>query len=356
MTRFEQDGFYNGIPYRVLPDCSIEAKTPNGIVKFKNMDELVASCGSSFVNTHGLLPTINELNLNVPSAKSVDYYTILIDAINAAQQNSAQLRALVYERARFNLKREILFGYSLVGLADVARRIQDFELAVARIEANAVDHLPAPTYRESQPRKHVEISGADNAVQILPPKPDPPLYAGLIRRTENWQHSRVFEEFIRYVRFTKKFIVAGAVGMAAIAVAVTMTLWLSRNSPSKVEVASKLPRENVISRSSPLEGSAAQADDSSKVQFPLPSSFGIYVLTDNKLTELEQLPIAVPDARIALSAEIAKPSQISISDKKPAFILFRRDLLNAAPQKIMLRVVARMARDTKIVEGKARTS
>ena len=79
-------------------------------------------------------------------------------------------------------------------------------------------------------------------------------------------------------------------------------------------------------------------------------------LSDNKLTELEPLPISIPDARIALSAEIDKPSATTISDERPAFILFRRDLLNNVPQKIMLRVIAHMARETKIVGGKAGTT
>ena len=104
------------------------------------------------------------------------------------------------------------------------------------------------------------------------------------------------------------------------------------------------------------EETPAPTDNSPKVAFPLPNSFGIYVLSDNKLTELEPLPISIPDARIALSAEIDKPSATTISDERPAFILFRRDLLNNVPQKIMLRVIAHMARETKIVGGKAGTT
>src|SRR5689334_11949506 len=105
MTHFEHDGVYNGIPYRVLPDCSIEAMMPGGSVRFRNMDELVATCGRTFSNTREMTLTDRQ-SRNVPtSAEPVDYYTILLEAINTTQQNSAQLRALVYERARFNLKR-----------------------------------------------------------------------------------------------------------------------------------------------------------------------------------------------------------------------------------------------------------
>ena len=89
-----------------------------------------------------------------------------------------------------------------------------------------------------------------------------------------------------------------------------------------------------------------------KLSYPIPTSFGIYALHNDKLTGLETIPISVPDPRVALSAEIKKPSTLEISDTKPAFILFRRDLLNNAPQKITLRVIARMARETKVTNGK----
>ena len=81
--------------------------------------------------------------------------------------------------------------------------------------------------------------------------------------------------------------------------------------------------------------------------FPCQPRFGIYVLSDYTLTELETLPISIPDPRIALSAEMRKPSGTTISDSKPSFILFRRDFANSAPERITLRVIARMARETR---------
>ena len=96
-----------------------------------------------------------------------------------------------------------------------------------------------------------------------------------------------------------------------------------------------------------------QSKKQKPLPYPLPTSFGIYALGNNKLTELHPLPIGIPDARVALSAEIKQPSATEITDNNPAFILFRRDLLNNAPQTVALRVVARVVRETKIVNAKA---
>ena len=105
------------------------------------------------------------------SQAPLDYYAILVDAIKKTEQNSAQLRALVYERARFHLKREALFGYSSLGMADILRHINELELAIARIETTAVDQQQLSTYRprESAPAAIPEaIPEANTGAQATP--------------------------------------------------------------------------------------------------------------------------------------------------------------------------------------------
>ena len=383
MTPFKPDGVYNSIPYRVLPDRSIEAMMPGGLVRFKDMDQLAEAAVATPAGTSLTHSDMNGRNGRVP-ARPLDYYAILQDAIRSTRQNSAQLRALVYERFRFNLKRDVLFGHSTMGLADVVRQINDFELAVARIEANAVDEQPvtrerlgpfarerteprdrertavpdrertAPAERERTERREIVRARAPDAVQILPPPPIKPLYARLPphQRADNSQFARLTEEFIRHLRLTNKFVAIAFVAMTIIGSVIITLLWPTHKPPSRLETAGRPTQTADATPGDAADDSAAQT----KVPFPLPNSFGIYVLSNDKLTELQPLPISIPDARIALSAEISVPSPTTISDAKPAFILFRRDLLNNAPQKIFLRVIARMARETTIVNGKAGTT
>lgn len=366
MTPFKPDGVYAGIRYRVLPDASIEAMTPSGLSIFKDMDQLMASVNSTQASSkvkHSILPydvpgKMGNQNTNAsPPAKPLDYYSILLETIKKTERNSAQLRALVYERARFNFKRDVLFGHSSMGLADLVRHINDFELAVARIEANSLDGQHSQPYREQTELLDTDDSWSSNAVQILPQIPASPLYAGLSpnQRAEDFQHGRRPKEFVLYARNANLFIGIFLLGLVLIGTAIVVgTLWRSSKVSPPIEIANNSPKtgEAAVKNSSPSKGDAGPVDNTPKVPFPLPASYGIYALSDNKLIELEALPISIPDPRVALSAEIKKPSTTTISDNKPAFILFRRDLLNNAPQKITLRVVARMARETKIVAGK----
>jgi hypothetical protein len=360
MSPFEPDGVYANIPYRVLPDCSIEAMMPSGSVKFKNLDQFMASAtGATTTNTeaHSLndvpedaneLPgNANERFANLPaSTQPRDYYSILLDSIKKTEQNPAQLRALVYERARFNFKRDILYGHSSLNLVDIMRHVNNFELAVARIEASSTDGQYSATYQENG----FELAGgqddlidsdhysSNNAVQILPPSALGPQYAGSNR--EDFRYDRRLDELVPHVRFGNQLLVIMILGIVFIgSVIAAGTLLHSYTVSPQIATANTLPVTPV--KTPP------------KVSFPLPTSYGIYALSDNKLAELKPLPISVPDSRVALSARLTKPTTTTISDNKPSFILFRRDLLNNAPEKVAVRVIARMARQTKIAAGTA---
>jgi hypothetical protein len=85
---------------------------------------------------------------------------------------------------------------------------------------------------------------------------------------------------------------------------------------------------------------------------PLPTAFGVYAVSNQSLVELNPLPIKAPDPRVMLSAEITQPSHSLLPDGKIVFIVFRRDLVNNAPQKVQVRVVAQVARAVTLSVGK----
>src|SRR5262252_2948428 len=90
MTPFEPEGVYCSIPYRVLPDSSIEALMPGGLVKFRSMDLFLAASGSPTVDTsvdrsivvHDALGNAGKRNV---LARPLDYYSILQEAIKTAK-------------------------------------------------------------------------------------------------------------------------------------------------------------------------------------------------------------------------------------------------------------------------------
>ena len=78
--------------------------------------------------------------------------------------------------------------------------------------------------------------------------------------------------------------------------------------------------------------------------FPVPSDYGIYALNNGALSELNPLSERVPDRRIAVSTPINRPSRTTLPDGNAKFIIFRRDLAGNTPDRIEIRVVARVVR------------
>ena len=376
MKPFEHENFYAGIPYRVLSDASVEALMPGGeLARFMTVEQFLASANDLPKSDVPRGLTAKDANgggaQGLPtSAGPLNYYTILVEAIKRTEQNSAQLRQLVYERARFNFKRDLLFGHSTLGLADIVRHINDFELAVARIEANAGNEAVRPQEPTSYAPPLTPV-GADGEFHA-PTVPIAPIYTTdesfrEVQHSFGRRHSGFTIDGTSASLFRRISIVA--IVFAGVVIGGTM-LWYSSKVRMPLIVANELAKittppaiqNETKPQQSPAKPDTAPAPQTeAKVQqappkqvpFPLPGSFGIYALGNGQLTELHTLPIGVPDPRVALSAEFKQPSTVTLTDRSPAFILFRRDLLNNAPQTIALRVVASVARETKIVGGKA---
>ncbi|MGX4770718.1 hypothetical protein ACWAUC_13080 [Bradyrhizobium guangdongense] len=75
----------------------------------------------------------------------------------------------------------------------------------------------------------------------------------------------------------------------------------------------------------------------------LPTDYGIYALIDDKsLAELNAISVMAPDMRIAISPEFKKPDRPHLPNGHVKFIVFRRDISNVIPERLEVRVVAKV--------------
>ena len=120
----------------------------------------------------------------------------------------------------------------------------------------------------------------------------------------------------------------------------------TERSPAMTEsiVQASEPRLAVEQAAAPkfgLDGSAALSQWSG---LPRPTTYGVYAISNGRLTELDVLPIRVPDGKVRVSAPINKQSGTTLPDGRIVFIVFRRDFTNSAPERVSIRVVARVVR------------
>lgn len=347
----------------------------------------------------------NEPNVSLAPARSkeradylatnspeVDFALVLSRVIDNVKANPAELRNAIYELARVKLHRE---GWqSKTELWEMRRLTMALETAIERVEALSSKHDEIRAL-QSLERLIGDFNGPAAASSSLPAHsviaidqiPHPhvkPGQSSLMGRATTWVQN------VRYVMWKaqqagpvslRHSAAAGARIGLLLLVAVTLYVTLSRfeiftsRAPSsdhsqqiakndQRELPAELPTETVQSPSAALPlpiptatPPAEQADLERTRGFPLPAVYGIYAINEGKLYELNALPGRAPDPRIFMSAVIKTPSQAIIANGRVSFLAYRRDLATSAPDRVGVRVIAKVKRSLAIdATGKAQVN
>jgi hypothetical protein len=289
---------------------------------------------------------------------SQEYYSVLARTISAVAEDHAQLRSIVYSLARMELRKELRRRYKI----EFQEQTSALENAITKIESDFIGIGDAATARlpskdsvsdaENSAGSEItiwrgsrdEADAGHDAFEVLSPIVYPDHQC-------NWPQPRVTAEFPRATQSLGKVwwrlqIVLAAIGGLAI------YLWgemprevgsLSRYVPFHLTAGySAGPNEQQVA-AVPAPNSSVRAQTTID-GVPLPTSYGIYAVSGGKLIDVGLLPIKVPDPRVAISAMISSPSETVLPDGHVQFIVFRRDLLNDAPDRVVVRVVAQVIR------------
>ncbi|MCK1362244.1 hypothetical protein [Bradyrhizobium sp. 199] len=113
------------------------------------------------------------------------------------------------------------------------------------------------------------------------------------------------------------------------------------NSPESQPTASPPPVVGETAERTP--DSQKEPAQPAQPSMPLPTTFGVYALSEGQLHELKPVPSKVPDRRVAISAAINTPSATTLMDGDVKFIVFRPDGgVDASGTEV--RVVAKVSR------------
>ncbi|MGA2288047.1 hypothetical protein [Bradyrhizobium sp.] len=269
-----------------------------------------------------------------PHAQEVQFALLLSRMINTVKQDPSQMRLAIYEFARARLKLDV----SSADHAEQERLSAALEGAIRGVEDHTQRYdetarLPAPTAFAQ-----VGFSPAPAEPALTSMIPTHPLNAApaevlaptIVRLRPEVQPVLQLRTRVILSPLVRFYI--GALLFGAVA---SLAIYMQRtNAPSQTAVAAAQPSI-----------SPASAVASASLPFPLPSDYGVYALgSDAALSELHALSLRVPDKRVALSTPINEPSHTTLADGKVRFVVFRRDLAASAPDRIEVRVVARVVR------------
>jgi len=287
---------------------------------------------------------INRDGIISPYVQEIEYALILSRMINTVKDDPAEIRATIYEFARAKLKLDTSWAEA----AERERLASALEAAIHGVEAFSVRQEqtsllgpPAPVARiahgppsAEQPSRSMTTVGSVTPASediFMPDRARP--YAE-VRHVLEVRTSPLGPMLARF--FVGMLLFAGLAGLA----------YYKEKLPAIVERL-HLPGaadEPTVTQAGPAEAKTSVLQQANSPAFPVPSDYGIYALSNGALSELSALSERVPDKRIAVSTPINRPSRTTLPDGKAKFIIFRRDLAGNAPERIDVRVVARVVR------------
>ena len=306
--------------------------------------------------TNAEFPKIDQDKAVAPHAQEIEYALILQRMINVVQEDPSQMRVAVYEFARARLKIDTCWANT-----DERHRLATaLETAIQGVEKFSVNRDDRERLRP--PAAAAQIGSATPATpsstSIATIVPVTPAAEDILMPQRGYlppERQPVVEVRTRALVST---LARFCVGMLLF-VAVASSLYYRQQLPLLAErlgIAHLISPKNAkppVSPSPPVDSQqastaadikAADRPPNNALPFPVPSDYGIYALNEGALSELQLLQERVPDKRIAMSTPVSEPSRTTLSDGKARFILFRRDLAGNAPDRMDVRVVARVAR------------
>ena len=280
-----------------------------------------------------------------PHAQEIEYALNLSHMINKVKEDPSQLRLVIYEFARARL----LTDTSRTDESERRRLSEALETAIQGVEQFSVR-------REERERLQPPVS----ALQIAPPSTS----ITTIRQVTPYQEDDLAQEDVlvpgrAYIRPAQPMVELRTwssmspltLGLLCIVISLFIVVAGWTYNWQRLQLLFGAPHfppsvvaSPVTQPKKPEVSQQASSPPANSLPFPIPSDYGVYALNNAKLTELYLLPERVPDKRIAISTPVDQPSRSDLPDGKASFILFRRDLANNAPDRVEVRVVARVAR------------
>jgi hypothetical protein len=287
-------------------------------------------------------------NLAAKSAE-VDFAIVLSRVIVSIENDPAQLRSAVYELARIKLQTELSQREVPINVSEKRDLASALESAIERVETFSSKHdhlrvlrsLDRLTHRSEVGASEIMIEGREPALVVKTPNPHTTHPPSFLRRVvgDSWK--------------VEAAPLARAVMVAILAVVLCAVLdrqfvIFGRQAPQPfASVVHKIERPEakpVIQASADTRQMPVTTPWTQSLGFPLPSVYGIYAVSGGQLHELEPLVGRVPDQRVFMSTPVKTASRTVLPDGRAAFIIYRRDAANSAPERVSVRVIAKVRR------------
>lgn len=301
-------------------------------------------------------------------AKRDHFHSVLARMVSTVTEDHTQLRTLIYEFARRKLRKDLFRQFEDGDWSEIERRVSTLEAAIDRVETDFSNGAPQLTFQGEQPAIGNNDTGrpTTTSTALRPISQRQWMTGGYSGRLPSFLASRAYDvppqpiltvteqdspaTGVRLRKYLRSNISWTLQLAAAVILGLAIYSAVDNESVLRLLHAHRIGRVadvNSTDASEPLQkpALAAKATPRSTVSdIPLPSSYGVYGLSDGKLTALDLFPIKIPDSRVAMSALVTTPSQAHLAAGPLQFVVYRRDLASDSPDRVAIRIVAQVKR------------
>jgi hypothetical protein len=263
------------------------------------------------------------------SLTEVEFALVLSRIISSVTEDQEQLRHTIYDLARYKLKEQL----RLAGSAGQPQKTIDaLEVAIRGVEEfsqKKQEIIPARRY----PSLEHAASGAERRSSAL--------------ISSSLSYAPQFDDVVTVapspVRNNgRRSTIARMIGLIGILIAIFSVL---RYRETLLVEISKINKPVSVASSVPIVSEQPLPENVAPTPSPLlPTSFGVYGVSDDKLFELSMLPSKAQDMRVSISPTAGISNQPNLPNGRVKFIVYRREAALSIPERAEVRIIAKVTR------------
>jgi hypothetical protein len=266
-------------------------------------------------------------------ANEVQFALVISRMLETVKDDPEARRQMVYDLARYKLQEQ--FTYADARNIDQMKRA--LEVAIDEVEKFSREDAPL----ERLPHQQLTSSKATETGGLLVSGDGSVLRSG-IEIARGKRHA-ISGPLLPVIKRTAAILLAAGAVVLIVSQRdnIAALRRLISSQPPEIALVAPKPETTITVAKPEMVTPAAPAP--TRV---LPTDYGIYALIDDKsLAELNATGVMAPDMRIAISPEFKKPDRPHLPNGRVKFIVFRRDAANSIPERVEVRVVAKIARE-----------
>jgi hypothetical protein len=274
----------------------------------------------------------------------VDFAVVLSRVIESIEDDPAQLRNAVYELARLKLRREAWRRDPPLKLWEARHLTEALESAIERVETIYSKHDELRALQSLY--RLIESSEIGGSEVMMEPREPLLIVNQAPAQTADADHLPVLLTRAKGTSLNAERSLhwPGAAPLLRGAIVVIFAVALCAVLSQSGLLGTQAPQNaapTVQKNASPEPKPVVQAPEQA---LSLPTVYGVYAVSGGQLHELEALAGRVPDQRVFMSTPIRTVSRAVLPDGQIVFIVYRRDVASSAPERVTVRVIAKIMR------------